>query len=335
MTCRKRALGGALSVFTLLIAFCATAPARAVTGGTADGDDHPFVAMVIPPGASSPACTGTLVTGDNGAAVVLTDAHCLYRNGRRTGTGVQVSFDSTWTSSSTVYSGTFYIHPHYQPPSTLHDLAAIIVFGTVPTPATLAPVDFVPTMSDTSTLTVGIGRTYWGQRRAATENVTSSDASWLYLAAGDGNSCDGDSGGPDIAASTGAVVALTDQGSCSYDQDTRLDTADGHWFTTAAPTWRTMSPRLSFALSSYTVRRGTTVGAYGSTSGLYSGETIYRQGYYNGAWHTWASTVVSAAGSYRFSVTPTVAGTDYYRLYLPRTATHPGAVSATLTLHVR
>jgi len=70
-----------------------------IIGGVPDGTAHPYVAMIVPPGASRPTCSGVLVRADNGAAVVLTDAHCLYRNGRYTGTGVGVTFSGKWHGS--------------------------------------------------------------------------------------------------------------------------------------------------------------------------------------------------------------------------------------------
>ncbi len=330
---RRRLAGIALGV-VLTAATGPGARALAVTGGAPDGTGHPFVAMLLLPGASFPTCTGTLVRGDAGTVVVLTDGHCLYRGGRHTGTGVRVTFDASWTSTPHLYTGIYYVHPRYQPPSKLHDLAAVVVAGTLPAPARLASVDAVPAMAGSTAVTVGTGGPFSGQRRAATEQVTSHDPSWLYLKPGDGNSCDGDSGGPDLDLRTEAVLALTDQGSCSYDQDTRLDTADGHWFATAAPTWATAAPHLSLALSSATVARGRTVTAWGSTSGLYSGETVYRQGYYAGGWHTWASAVVGPTGRYAFTVTPTVPTYDYYRVYLPASATHPAGASPTVRLLV-
>jgi hypothetical protein len=57
--------------------------------------------------------------------------------------------------------------------------------------------------------------------------VTGSSSSWLYLKAGSGNSCNIDSGGPDLVqpdaddATAPEVLALTGQGSCSWDQDYR------------------------------------------------------------------------------------------------------------------
>jgi len=310
---------------------------QAVTGGAPDGTAHPYVASLIPPGATTPHCTAVLVTAGNGKKVALTDAHCLFRNGRRTGTGVKLVFAPTFSSTAPTYGGKFYISPSYNPAiSHLHDVAAIVL-TTVPAvgSATLAPVGTAGSLdAGTTTTTVGTGQPYPGQRRVAAEIVTSASSSWLYLKAGTGNTCTGDSGGPDLLNQTSSIVALTDQGTCSYDQDTRVDTNEMHQFASQATAWPTTSPSLTLRLSSSKVSVGTTVVASGSTSPLYSGETILRQGYYGGAWHTWASTTVSLTGTYRFTLKPTIAATDVYRVLLRTTATHPAGASRSVTLTV-
>jgi hypothetical protein len=183
-------------------------------------------------------------------------------------------------------------------------------------------------------MTVGTGQPYPGQRREATEQVTGYDDSWLYLKAGTGNSCTGDSGGPDLLPDTSTVVALTNQGSCSYDEDTRVDTAAAHGFVDAASSWPHRRPHLSEHLATTTTHVDGYVVLTGRTSALFSGERVLRQGYYSGGWHTWAVATVSAGGTYRFTIHPTVATVDYYRVLLPRSATHPAGHSYTVALRV-
>ena len=91
---------------------------------------------------------------------------------------------------------------------------------------------------------------------------------------------------------------------------------------------------LTAVLSSTTTTVGHSVLLSGRTSSRAAGVHAYRQGWYGGAWHTWATTLVSATGTYRFVITPTVKATNYYRVALPATAAHPGAVSRTVTLVV-
>jgi hypothetical protein len=67
-------------------------------------------------------------------------------------------------------------------------------------------------------------------RDQAAEIVTGADPVWLYLVRGSGNSCEFDSGGPDLVPSPRGpvVVALTDEGSCKNAQDYRVDTVRAH-----------------------------------------------------------------------------------------------------------
>ncbi len=198
-----------------------------VTGGASDGPSHPYVAMVIPPGGTSPTCTGVLVRADNGAPVVLTDAHCLYRYGQ--GAGVHVTFVPDFSSSAAQIAGRSSVDPRYDARTHLHDVAVITLSkATRITPARLAPMEAVSGIRrNTYVDIVGTGRPYSGHRRVATERMTRKTSAWMYLVAGTGNSCGGDSGGPDLVHGTSTVLALTNQGTCSYDQDTRLETATG------------------------------------------------------------------------------------------------------------
>jgi len=221
--------GGSLTAATApgapLLAGVAT---PGITGGAPDGTTHPYVSMIVPPGGSRPTCTGVLVWADNGAAVVLTDAHCLYRNGQYTGTGVGVTFAADFSASAPRLAGRFSIDPLYNASTHSHDVAVIRLFtnpsvGRARLSALGAAASTVGTYVDT----VGTGAPYSGHRRSATEFVTSASATWLYLRPGSGNSCGGDSGGPDLFRGSATVLALTNQGTCSYDQDTRLDTTIG------------------------------------------------------------------------------------------------------------
>ena len=93
-----------------------------------------------------------------------------------------------------------------------------------------------------------------------------------------------------------------------------------------------MRPALPIALSSATILRNHPVLLTGSTSALFAGERLYEQRYDAGGWRTVASTLVDAAGRYRFVITPTVAGSSACRLWLRASRLHLAAPSRTVTL---
>lgn len=88
-------------------------------------------------------------------------------------------------------------------------------------------------------------------------------------------------------------------------------------------------------LSASTVRLGRSVTLRGSISHVAAGETVYRQGYYSGAWHTWATAKVTKAGTYSFTVKPSVKAVNGYRVYVGGTSKHNAAASSTVRLTVR
>lgn len=94
-------------------------------------------------------------------------------------------------------------------------------------------------------------------------------------------------------------------------------------------------PVLTAVLSSVVTTSGHSVVLSGQTSAAFAGQRVYRQGYYSGAWHTWASTLVDTSGRYRWVVTPTVVTVNHYRVWIGATALHLAAVSRTVDLTVR
>ena len=208
----------------------AATPAAAVTGGVVDGSAHPYVGMLFGPGAATPSCSGVLVQSDNGGLAVLTAAHCLHPSGARSGSGWTVELAPFDDPANPRYTGTWYVDSSYQPSvSPAHDLAAIVLDAPPAVPAAvLAPGGREDNAPDADLTVVGTGQPHVGQRRSATEHVVRRDGTWTYLVPGTGNSCDGDSGGPDLVPGSDVVVALTDLGTCSSDQDLRVDTGEAH-----------------------------------------------------------------------------------------------------------
>jgi GH25 family lysozyme M1 (1,4-beta-N-acetylmuramidase) len=93
--------------------------------------------------------------------------------------------------------------------------------------------------------------------------------------------------------------------------------------------------RITARLSTSTTTRRRPVTLSGTTTPALAGQTLYRQGYYSGAWHTWATTRVDASGRFRFTITPTVKAVNRYRVYLSSRSSRGPSASPTLTLTVR
>ena len=93
-------------------------------------------------------------------------------------------------------------------------------------------------------------------------------------------------------------------------------------------------PVVAAALTAGAVPLGRSVVLTGRTSRAAVGAKVLRQGYYSGAWHTWATAPVQSTGAFRFVVTPTVAATNRYRVLLPAAAWHRAVASPTLMLRV-
>ena len=219
-----------LFIAVFLAAVCAaavTAPAGAIVGGNVDGRAHPYVGALIAR-TGRPFCSGVLVANRRPGTVFLTSAHCLGHGGE--GKHVRVTFGAT-VSSGPTYVGTYHVMPGYVPATLANDIA-VVVFNTRPRIAAVNLDDGDTWLGQGAKVTtVGYGTPHIGVRTSATEVVTGSGSSWLYLKAGSGNSCDADSGGPDLVrpdaddSAAPEVVALTDQGSCSRDQDYRVTSA--------------------------------------------------------------------------------------------------------------
>jgi lysozyme len=93
--------------------------------------------------------------------------------------------------------------------------------------------------------------------------------------------------------------------------------------------------KVTAKLSVTRTTRNKSVTLRGHVAPVVTGQTVYRQGYYSGAWHTWASTTVARSGSYAFTIKPTKKAVNKYRVFVPATSKRKASVSNTLTLTVR
>ena len=271
-------------------------PASAVTGGSSDGNAHPYAVGIIQPGHSSIGCSGVLDHAGASPPEVLTAAHCLYTgsiSGRAT-----VVFTGSAPSARRTIAADVQIDPRYSQSTHMHDLAVLRLASAAPVAAaSLAAVGTLDRSPSRSYVTVGYGEPYRGQRRSATESLVRVSQGWLSLTHGTGNSCNGDSGGPDLLPGSSTVVAMTDQGSCTDSQDLRLDTTWARAFIAQAA-----GASVPASLSRNRIPLGQSVSLRTTLPARAAGRTLLRQGFYSGAWHTWASQVVRRDGTASFVI---------------------------------
>jgi hypothetical protein len=222
----------------------------AITYGQPDGNDHPFVGALVGQFTSGqfPYCSGTLIS----PTVFLTAAHCNIGRSR-----VFVTFDPAHTTSSKLYSGTYYPDPDYtQQQDDPHDLAVVVLDKPMKglTPARL------PTLGQFDSAAKGLAFTavgYGGQERNigpggpvisyedtrefAVSTLSAVGPGYLRLsqnaATGDGGTCYGDSGGPNFlgagASETNIIggTTITGDSQCvSTNVIQRLDTVASRRF---------------------------------------------------------------------------------------------------------
>jgi secreted trypsin-like serine protease len=224
------------------------APAWAITNGAPDGNAHPYVGALLAPQAFSDGtweeCSGTLIA----PRVFLTAAHCDEGLAR-----VKVTFDSVYTAPGTTYTGTWHADPAYdQAQSDPHDIAVVVLDRAVQgiSPARLPRAGSLSGLPQGTPFTsVGYGAQsvtsgpggktfhYADVRYVTTGTLDAVTPSWLRIsgnpATGDGNTCYGDSGGPNFLRDTNIVAGTTITGDTpcrATNVDYRLDTASARAF---------------------------------------------------------------------------------------------------------
>jgi hypothetical protein len=213
-------------IAALAAALVTVSTAAAITGGSVDGDAHPYVGALVADG--SVQCSGVLVA----PRVFATAGHCAADGAR-----VSVSFDSKLGEGWTLVPGTLTVDP-----SKGADLAVVVLdaaAGVVS--ATLPAAGSAGSLGKGALVTsVGYGYSgtaadgsfvYDGFRRAASSPVTKVSKATLGLSTSFAGPCMGDSGGPQLAGDT--VLSITSTGSkdcAGKAEGYRLDTPSARAF---------------------------------------------------------------------------------------------------------
>jgi len=250
------------AVVVALVAVFTIGPAQAIVYGQLDGNLHPNVgAFVIQreDGTFRKICSGTLIDED----VFLTAAHCSVAAVNQPGVDaddVFVSFDSTFSQTSTLYPGTTYWDERYGTggQNDAHDIAVIVLDDPVgidpadlPTEGLLDDLNAEHELRDEVFTAVGYGTVRETRkkgpqgilanqdRRYAIQGMLSLTNAWFTLsmneATGNGGTCFGDSGGPHFLGdeSSNLVVSITVTGDAvckATDKTYRVDTEPAREF---------------------------------------------------------------------------------------------------------
>ena len=241
---RKKLIAAAVAAATLI---AVAGPASAITrGGTLDGDDHPYVGLMVAKDADGNPlwrCSGTLIS----ATVYVTAGHCTEAPAASAEIWFETDVESGIPENGypfggpTSVSGATFTHPLYDPNAFfVYDLGVVVLDEEVGGPYASLPaagyVDTLPTGRKNSLVTaVGYGlqaassnpvkpeKTVAEKVRyqadlmivdthgvAGIGNLPGSNSMTLSGDAKHGGTCFGDSGGPTLVGNT--LVAVTSFG---------------------------------------------------------------------------------------------------------------------------
>lgn len=250
-------------LFVLLVVLvAAVTTVSAITNGVPDGNNHPYVGLLVFDVDGGPAwrCSGSLIAPN----VVLTAGHCTYG-----ADGARVWFDEVVQGNpeyplggSTSIEGTPYYHPGYDyiPQNNgIKEFAAPTDVGIVVLDeavdvggfAALPPLDFVDTLPNNTPVDLvgygvqemnrGGGPPYWTGVRVRmyapsklvpSNSVVADTNIKLSMNVGQdkGGTCFGDSGGADFLAGTNTVLGVnsfvTNYNCAGVGYSTRVDTPE-------------------------------------------------------------------------------------------------------------
>ena len=232
---RTRALLAALTA-TLVLSGLMLVPASAITDGELDGDNHPYVGLMVAQDADGNPlwrCSGTLLS----ATVFLTAGHCTESPAAH----IEIWFDADVQSGIPQngypfdgdVGGTPYTHPQYDPSAFyLFDLGVVVLdkavkmstYGALPA---LDSLDVLQPSSSTTFTAVGYGLQRINPAFVEQERVRMFAEPHLIQINGGivgdyslllsnnhstGGTCFGDSGGPNFLGTSNVIAGVTSFG---------------------------------------------------------------------------------------------------------------------------